>query len=85
MYMGPRGAFTGSAVGGSISQRFSLNRKEEVTMDEVRELERSRIKSFYRLLVDRLGAQTWEKRKTCYEARIREKEATLDTALPIEP
>lgn len=54
-------------------------------MDEVLEVERSRIKSFYRLLVDRLGAQTWEKRKTCYEARIREKEATLDIALPIEP
>lgn len=54
-------------------------------MDEDLELERSRIKSFYRLLVDRLGAQTWEKRKTCYEARIRDKEATLDIALPIEP
>ncbi|MGG5288691.1 hypothetical protein [Pseudomonas shirazensis] len=54
-------------------------------MDHVRELELSRIKAFYRLLVDRLGVQAWEQRKARYEARIRKKEVTLDLALPIEP
>lgn len=54
-------------------------------MDLIRQMEYSRIKAFYRLLVDRLGEQAWAKRKAAYEARVREKEYNLNLALPIEP
>ena len=54
-------------------------------MDLIRQMERSRIKAFYKLLVDRLGEQAWAKRKAAYEARVREKEDNLNLALPIEP
>lgn len=54
-------------------------------MDLIRQMERSHIKAFYKLLVDRLGEQAWAKRKAAYEARVREKEDNLNLALPIEP
>lgn len=53
-------------------------------MNGVQQIERSHIKAFYRLLVDRLGEQAWAKRKSLYEARVREKEDNLNLALPIE-
>lgn len=54
-------------------------------MDLIRQMERSHIKAFYKLLVDRLGEQAWAKRKAAYEARVRKKEDNLNLALPIEP
>jgi hypothetical protein len=58
---------------------------EETAMDLIRQMERSHIKAFYKLLVDRLGEQAWAKRKAAYEARVRKKEDNLNLALPIEP
>lgn len=54
-------------------------------MDEVSRIECARIKAFYKLLVDRLGADVWAKRKATYVKRIREREAKFDIKLPIEP
>lgn len=53
-------------------------------MDDVDRIERARIKAFYKLLVDRLGADAWAKRKAAYVKRIREKESNFDIKLPIE-
>lgn len=54
-------------------------------MDEVSRIERARIKAFYKLLVDRLGADIWAERKAPYVKRIRERESKLNIKLPIEP
>lgn len=54
-------------------------------MDEVSRVERARIKAFYKLLVDRLGADVWAERKAAYVKRIRERESKLNIKLPIEP
>lgn len=54
-------------------------------MDEVSRIERARIKAFYKLLVDRLGADVWAERKAAYVKRIRERESKLNIKLPIEP
>lgn len=54
-------------------------------MDVVSRVERARTKAFYKLLVDRLGADVWAERKAAYLKRIRDKEATFDIKLPIEP
>lgn len=54
-------------------------------MDEVSRIECARIKAFYKLLVDRLGADVWAKRKATYVKRIREREAKFNIKLPIEP
>lgn len=54
-------------------------------MDDVDLVERARIKAFYKLLVDRLGADVWAERKAAYVKRIREKESTFNIRLPIEP
>ncbi|WP_350353771.1 hypothetical protein [Pseudomonas aeruginosa] len=54
-------------------------------MDVRSRVERAKTKAFYKLLVDRLGADLWEERKAAYVKRIREKEAQFDIRLPIEP
>lgn len=54
-------------------------------MDEIEELEYTRIKAFYQLLVDKLGAERWAKRKAAFEARVREAESDIDLEMPIEP
>ena len=54
-------------------------------MDSVSRVERSRIKAFYQLLVDRLGTEAWAARKAAYWKRIRENESKLNINLPIEP
>ncbi|MPQ84213.1 hypothetical protein F0170_09575 [Pseudomonas sp. MAFF 730085] len=54
-------------------------------MDAVSWVERARIKAFYKLLVDRLGAEAWAQRRAIYVKRIREKDASFDVRLPIEP
>ncbi|HEJ4579643.1 TPA: hypothetical protein SL561_003175, partial [Pseudomonas aeruginosa] len=54
-------------------------------MDEVSRIERARIKAFYKLLVDRLGADVWAERKAAYVKRIRERESKFNIKLPIEP
>ncbi|MBV6754532.1 hypothetical protein KV580_29895 [Pseudomonas chlororaphis] len=53
-------------------------------MDDVDRIERARIKAFYKLLVDRLGADAWAERKAAYVKRIREKESNFNIKLPIE-
>lgn len=54
-------------------------------MDAARQLDRARVKAFYNLLVERLGAEAWAKRKALYLALIREKESKFDIKLPVEP
>ncbi len=54
-------------------------------MDAVSWVERARTKAFYRLLVERLGAEAWAQRKAAYVKRIREKDSSFDIRLPIEP
>lgn len=54
-------------------------------MDAVSRVERARIKAFYKLLVDRLGAEAWGQRRAAYVKRIREKDSSFDVRLPIEP
>lgn len=54
-------------------------------MDVVSRVERARTKAFYKLLVDRLGADVWAERKAAYVKRIREKESNFNIKLPIEP
>lgn len=54
-------------------------------MDAVSRIERARIKAFYKLLVDRLGAEAWAQRRALYVKRIREKDSNFDVRLPIEP
>ncbi|MFY1054652.1 hypothetical protein ACOQNP_23785 [Ectopseudomonas khazarica] len=54
-------------------------------MDEVSRIERAKIKAFYKLLVDRLGADVWAERKAAYVKRIRERESKFNIKLPIEP
>lgn len=56
----------------------------EITVD-VRQVERARNKAFYKLLVDRLGADVWAKRRAAFVARIRAKESKIDLKMPIEP
>lgn len=53
-------------------------------MDEIQELERARIKAFFQLLVDRLGAAAWAKRKAAFEGKVRDRELLIDLAMPIE-
>lgn len=53
-------------------------------MDDIDLVERARIKAFYKLLVDRLGADVWAERKAAYVKRVREKESTFNIRLPIE-
>lgn len=52
---------------------------------DVRQIERARTKAFYKLLVDRLGADVWAKRRTVFVERIRAKESKIDLKMPIEP
>lgn len=52
-------------------------------MDAVSRVERARIKAFYKLLVDRLGAEAWGQRRAAYVKRIREKDSSFDVRLPI--
>ncbi|MGY5798313.1 hypothetical protein [Rheinheimera faecalis] len=54
-------------------------------MDIIRQIERTRIKAFYHLLVDRLGAEAWAARKAAYLKCIREKESKFNIKQPIEP
>lgn len=54
-------------------------------MVDVRQVERARIKAFYKLLVDRLGADVWAKRRAVFVERIREKESKINLKMPIEP
>ncbi|WP_313326046.1 hypothetical protein [Pseudomonas qingdaonensis] len=53
-------------------------------MDSVSRVERARIKAFYKLLVDRLGAEGWARRRALYVKRIREKDSSFDVRLPVE-
>jgi len=48
-------------------------------------VERARTNAFYKLLVDRLGADVWAKRRADFVARIRAKESKIDLNMPIEP
>ncbi|MGO0683783.1 hypothetical protein [Pseudomonas fulva] len=48
-------------------------------------VDRAKKKAFHKLLVDRIGEEAWAKLKAAYLARIREKEAVIDLAMPIEP
>ena len=52
---------------------------------DVRLVEYARIKAFYNLLVDRLGADVWAKRRAAFVERIRAKESKIDLSMPIEP
>lgn len=54
-------------------------------MDAVSRVERARIKAFYKLLVDRLGAEAWAQRRAAYVKSIRERDSSFDVRLPIEP
>ncbi|WP_223434690.1 MULTISPECIES: hypothetical protein [unclassified Pseudomonas] len=53
-------------------------------MDD-RQVEYAKIKAFYSLLVDRLGAKVWAKRRAAFVERIRAKESNIDLRIPIEP
>lgn len=53
-------------------------------MDVVSRIQRARTKSFYQLLVGRLGIEAWAVRKDAYLKRIREQESKFDIKLPIE-
>lgn len=52
---------------------------------DAREVEYAKIKAFYNLLVDKLGAKVWAKRRAAFEDRIRAKESNIDLKMPIEP
>lgn len=52
---------------------------------DIRKVERARTKAFYKLLVDRLGADAWATRRTALVERIRAKESIIDMKMPIEP
>lgn len=52
---------------------------------DVRQVERERIKGFYKLLVDRLGANVWARRRAAFVESIRAKESNIDLKMPIEP
>lgn len=51
---------------------------------DVRQVEYARTKAFYNLLVDRLGANVWAKRRAALLDRIRAKESNIDLKMPIE-
>lgn len=48
------------------------------------EVEYAKTKAFYNLLVDKLGAKVWAKRRAAFVNRIRAKESTIDLTMPIE-
>lgn len=52
---------------------------------DVRQVEYARTKAFYKLLVDRLGADVWATRRATFVERIRAKESKIDLSMPIEP
>lgn len=52
---------------------------------DAREVEYAKTKAFYNLLVDKLGAKVWAKRRAAYVDRIRAKESIIDLTMPIEP
>ena len=52
---------------------------------DVRQVEHARIKAFYKLLVDRLGANVWARRRAAFVERIRAKESNIDLNMAIEP
>ncbi|VVP60622.1 hypothetical protein PS874_06070 [Pseudomonas fluorescens] len=52
---------------------------------DVRQVERARTKAFYKLLVDRLGANVWARRRAAFVERIRARESNIDLNMPIEP
>lgn len=51
---------------------------------DVRQVEYARTKAFYKLLVDRLGADAWATRRAAFVERIRAKESKIDLSMPIE-
>ena len=51
---------------------------------DVQQVEYARTKAFYYLLVDRLGANVWAKRRAAFVERIRAKESNIDLKIPIE-
>lgn len=52
---------------------------------DLRQVERTRIKAFYKLLVERLGVDTWTTRRTSLISSIRAKESEINLRMPIEP
>lgn len=52
---------------------------------DVVQIERARTKAFYKMLLDRLGAEEWAKRRKSLVERIHAKELRLDLTKPIEP
>lgn len=52
---------------------------------KARYIERARTKAFYKLLVDRLGAGEWARRRAALVERILAKESVINLKAPIEP
>ncbi|WP_095112947.1 hypothetical protein [Pseudomonas sp. Irchel 3H7] len=51
---------------------------------DLRQVDYARTKAFYKLLVDRLGADAWATRRAAFVERIRAKESKIDLSRPIE-